>query len=122
MQTSDLIPATLDVQCQDVWWLDTIRPTAMLAYKRLEKQGTINIQYPLRLDKDRLVISYTAQVSHEWTLLALKKAEQTICSELVQEQQRLEHDLLTVSGPDFQKTQEDAICHLTKQQNKTPVS
>lgn len=96
-QAAGFVYAQHDEQCQDTWQVEKVRPTALAAYKRLEKQGAIKIQYPVRVHKDRLVISYTAQIPHEWVLGKLKQCEQEVRGEMLREMQQLEQDLVSMA-------------------------
>ena len=73
--------AGFDIRCRDVWLMRKVRETAMMAYKRLEAQGTIKILYPVIIKNGQLEIVYRAQVPHEWILDVLRSAENQIMDE-----------------------------------------
>jgi len=78
------------IPCRDLWPLRKVRYAAMLAYKRLEDEGSIRIRYPVTIKRGWVIIVYDAQMPHGWALDELRKAEWSIATE---QTSLLEHDV-----------------------------
>ncbi len=86
---NSLAKAPCEFPCVDAWPLALVRPTALLAYRELERLEQIAIQYPVSLRKDRVEIRYLAALPHEWTREGLKRAEDELKEALSEEQARI---------------------------------
>lgn len=85
--------ADCDVACRDVWQLDLVRKTALLAYKRLEQRREIKVQYPVRAGRKALTIAYDAAQPHDWILATLKAEEARLVAEYTAERDTLAKDM-----------------------------
>ena len=71
-------PAPYDFRFEDVWPLQAIRWTAMLAYTMLHEREQIIIRYPVLVSRGKLKITYESQLPREWTLSMLRQAEEEL--------------------------------------------